>query len=419
MKYGSVCSGVEAATLAWQSLGWQAQWFCEFDKFPSAVLSHHWPNIPNLGDMTKISERDEFNDRSINLLVGGTPCQSFSVAGLRKGLDDERGNLALEFCRILIRKKPRWFVWENVPGVLSSNGGSDFANILRGFQECGYGFAYRILDAQYFGVPQRRRRVFVVGYLGDTRPAAAVLFDTESLRRNTPPGRETRQETSTYTESSFGGFSKTQQSGTIRASGGFLGGGSETLHLASGKQAVGTLNASQGDKQFIGNQEAFSGDFHIAHVNSQADVYAFTQNDAARDASHNIAPTLRAGSNGGTVNQAVAYGIQGNIIGRSDHAGGNGTGVSKEVSGTLTTGDKHGVCYTGKIIESKVRRLTPLECERLQGFPDNHTQIPWRNKAQENCPDGPRYKACGNSMAVPVMKWIGERIQQVDDMIKR
>lgn len=153
MIYGSVCSGVEAATVAWNCLGWTPAWFCEFDKFPSAVLKYHYPDIPNLNDMTKIEERKEYHDRTIDLLVGGTPCQSFSIAGLRKGLDDARGNLALKFCEILRDKQPRWFVWENVPGVLSSNNGRDFAAILSGFRECGYGFAYRILDAKYFGVP--------------------------------------------------------------------------------------------------------------------------------------------------------------------------------------------------------------------------------------------------------------------------
>ena len=193
MRYGSVCSGVEAATVAWEPLGWEPAWFCEFDKFPSAVLEHHYPDVPNLNDMTKILENEVFNDRSIDLLVGGTPCQSFSIAGLRKGLGDERGNLALQFCEILKRKKPRWFVWENVPGVLSSDGGRDFGNILGAMGECGYGFAYRVLDAQYFGVSQRRRRVFVVGYLGDWRPALAVLFEQESLQRNIAQSKKKRE----------------------------------------------------------------------------------------------------------------------------------------------------------------------------------------------------------------------------------
>jgi len=229
--YGSVCSGVEAATVAWHSLGWKPAWFCEFDKFPSAVLSHHYPDVPNLNDMTKIEERKEYNDQTINLLVGGTPCQSFSVAGLRKGLDDDRGNLALKFCEILRDKQPRWFVWENVPGVLSSNEGRDFAAILSGFSECGYGFAYRVLDAQYFGVPQRRRRVFVVGCLGNWKAAAAVLFEQESLHGNYPPSRKAGKNTAGFTSSGFAKYS--EGVGTLRAEGGDLGGGSETLAVLS------------------------------------------------------------------------------------------------------------------------------------------------------------------------------------------
>ena len=165
MKYGSVCSGVEAASVAWHPLGWEPQWFSEIEKFPSAVLGHHYPNVPNLGDMTKFKEWP--NDRPIDVLVGGTPCQSFSVAGLRKGLDDPRGNLMLTYLAIAERYRPRWLVWENVPGVLSSNKGRDFGTFLGALGKLGYGFAYRVLDAQYFGVAQRRKRVFVVGYLGD------------------------------------------------------------------------------------------------------------------------------------------------------------------------------------------------------------------------------------------------------------
>ena len=187
MKYLSVCSGIEAATVAWHDLGWKPVGFSEIEPFPSAVLAHHYPTIPNLGDMTRYKE---WNIEHPDILVGGTPCQSFSVAGLRKGLADPRGNLALVYCGILDHFRPQWFVWENVPGVLSSNGGRDFGSFLGALAELGYGFAYRVLDAQFFGVAQRRRRVFVVGYLGDWRPPAAVLFERESLRRDTAPSRE-------------------------------------------------------------------------------------------------------------------------------------------------------------------------------------------------------------------------------------
>ncbi|MDF1769854.1 DNA cytosine methyltransferase [Maricaulis sp.] len=197
MRYGSVCSGIEAATQAWHPLGWEPAFFSEIERFPSAVLAHHYPDVPNLGDMTKFKE---WPDVSIDLLVGGTPCQSFSVAGLRKGLADPRGNLALTYLAIAERYQPRWIVWENVPGVLSSGEGRDFGSFLGALGKLGYGFAYRVLDAQYVrtrgharAVPQRRRRVFVVGHLGDWRRAAAVLFDRESMSGHPAPRREARE----------------------------------------------------------------------------------------------------------------------------------------------------------------------------------------------------------------------------------
>ena len=187
MRYLSVCAGIEAATVAWHDLGWTPVAFSEIDPFPCALLAHHYPNVPNWGDMTKFKE---WPDADIDVLVGGTPCQSFSVAGLRKGLADPRGNLMLTYLAIAAKFRPEWVVWENVPGVLSSNGGRDFASLLRGLAELGYGFASRILDAQYFGVAQRRRRVFVVGNARDWRRAAAVLFERESLSGNPAPRRE-------------------------------------------------------------------------------------------------------------------------------------------------------------------------------------------------------------------------------------
>ena len=178
MRYLSVCSGIEAASVAWGPLGWQPWAFAEVDAFPSAVLAHHYPTTPNLGDMSKFQE---WPDADVDVLVGGTPCQSFSVAGLRKGLDDPRGGLLFAYLAVAGRYRPRWLVWENVPGVLSIDGGRAFGTLLGGLAELGYGFAYRVLDARYFGVPQRRRRVFVVGCLGNARRAAAVLFERASL----------------------------------------------------------------------------------------------------------------------------------------------------------------------------------------------------------------------------------------------
>ena len=190
MRYISVCAGIEAASVAWHELGWTPVAFSEIEAFPSAVLAHHYPNVPNWGDMTKFKE---WPNESIDVLVGGTPCQSFSVAGLREGLADPRGNLMLVYLGIAAKYRPEWLVWENVPGVLSSNGGRDFASLLCGMAELGYGFSYRILDAQFFGVAQRRRRVFVVANARSWQRAAAVLFERESLCGNPAPRRETGQ----------------------------------------------------------------------------------------------------------------------------------------------------------------------------------------------------------------------------------
>jgi DNA (cytosine-5)-methyltransferase 1 len=202
IRYLSVCSGIEAATVAWHPLGWTPVAFSEIEKFPSVVLNFHYPIVPNLGDLTKFKD---WNHEPIDLLVGGTPCQAFSIAGLRKGLDDPRGNLTLTFLALASRARPRWIVWENVPGVLSDRTNA-FGQFLSGLAELGYGCAYRVLDAQFFGVPQRRRRVFVVGYLGNWQRAAAVLFEPESLRGDSPPSRKARENPAgTITRSTFDG----------------------------------------------------------------------------------------------------------------------------------------------------------------------------------------------------------------------
>ncbi|CAB4136995.1 Dcm Site-specific DNA methylase [uncultured Caudovirales phage] len=304
MIFGSVCSGVEAASVAWEPLGWHPAWFAEIEAFPSAVLAHRFPHIPNLGDMTKLSNHKVFNEQSIDVLVGGTPCQSFSVAGLHKGMADPRGNLALTYLALADRKRPRWIIWENVPGVLSSNQGRDFGAFLGALGQLGYGFAYRVLDAQYFGVAQRRRRVFVIGYLGDWRTAAAVLFEPHSMQGHPAPRRET------------------------------------------GERAAPTISARTKGGGGLGT-------------------------DAELD---------------GALVPNVAWALQ--------HRDSKGPDSDTKEGHLLP--DKLGV-----------RRLTPRECERLQGFPDDWTLVPYRGKPAS---DGPRYKAMGNSMAVPVMRWIGQRI---------
>ena len=453
MKYLSVCSGVEAATVAWHDLGFEPVAFSEIEKFPSEVLNFRYPNVPNMGDMTKYKEW-KLND-SIDLLVGGTPCQSFSVAGLRKGLEDPRGNLMLTYVGILDKFRPKWAVWENVPGVLSSNGGRDFGSFLGALGELGYGWAFRVLDAQHFGVPQRRRRVFVVACLGDWTRPAKVLFEPESLRRNPPKSKGKKQSAPAFTSSSFGGYS--EGVGTIRAAGGDLGGGSETLIATpDGNHTTGSLLAR--DYKGIGNQDLQDGRGLVVYETHPADSRVKEMGDVCQTV------TSRWGTGGGNVPIALAE----NTIGRQPLNGGNGTGFTEggpmytlnatgvhgvavdmynlslndkttqtlrgfghidHVGGTfqpIVLEDQGGsvmrVTNDGKvgtlrreshghepsvIHNMAVRRLTPIECERLQGFPDDYTNI------KTKCPDGPRYKAMGNSMAVPVMKWIGQRIKEV------
>ena len=345
-KYLSVCSGIESATVAWEPLGWEAIAFSEIDPFCSAVLEHHYPNIINLGDFTEITKHD-IQETTPDLLVGGTPCQSFSISGLRKGLREDRGNLSLEFIRLAQRLCPTWILWENVTGVLSSEGGRDFGTFLGGLAEFGYGFAYRVLDTQYVrterfprAIPQRRRRVFVVGYLGDWRNPAKVLFDGEALSRNNKPSRKQRETSSRST----------------------------------------------------------------THRITRSDKYVQDE----------IASTVRARDwkepTDLVINPDEPMAIQ------AGNANCNGIGLNQEgVSYTLTAGDRHSVYMDGVVPRNKIiRRLTPLECERLQGFSDNFTQIPYRGKSADQCPIAPRYEALGNSMSVNVMEFLGKRIEAVE-----
>jgi DNA (cytosine-5)-methyltransferase 1 len=407
MKYLSVCSGIEAATMAWHDLGWKPAGFSEIEPFPSAVLAHHYPDVTNFGDMTKYKEWNL--DGKIDLLVGGTPCQSFSVAGLRKGMDDPRGNLALVYCGMLDHFRPNWFVWENVPGVLSSSGGRDFGSFLGAVAQLGYGFSYRVLDAQYCGVAQQRRRVFVVGHFGDWRPAAAVLFERHSLRRDLAPRAPQGKEPAAYFESSLAQYREGDIGGTLKASGGVLGGGSETFLV---QKVYETHPADSRVKEMGETCQTVTSRWGTGGGNVPlVQTVGFTQCDAARDVGIEVSPTLRSGGNGGYPNHAVAYSIR-------EDAGANTFSVTPlEATPALqalrpSVQSHHAQTFVADSV--KVRRLTPIECERLQGFPDGFTNIPWRKK--DTAPDGLRYKALGNSMAVPVMQWIGDGIDLVDTL---
>jgi DNA (cytosine-5)-methyltransferase 1 len=385
-------------------LGWRPSFFSEIDKFPRAVLAHHYPEVPCHGDFTSI-KAGEYDP--IDLLVGGTPCQSFSVAGLRGGLADDRGNLALEYLRLAQRLRPKWLVWENVPGVLSSAGGRDFGSILGGLVELGYGFAYRVLDAQFFGVPQRRRRVFVVGYLGDWRRAAAVLFERHSLQGHSPPRREAGQRAaptiSARTEGGGGLGTDFDLDGGLIAFGGNNTSG--PIDIAAALNSKSTQRQDFETETLITGALACSGGHAYPGTTAQDAgegfllPVAFSSKDHGADAGY-ISPTLRAmGHSGSHANAggqvAIAFGSQMS----TPH-------WQHDISDTLQAKNPKAMSQG-----SAVRRLTPMECERLQGFPDDYTAIGHRKKAAA---DGPRYKALGNSMAVPVMRWIGERIAMVE-----
>jgi DNA (cytosine-5)-methyltransferase 1 len=483
MKYLSVCSGIEAASKAWEPIGWEPVAFSEIEPFPAAVLKHHWPKVQNLGDMTKY-EQWNIQSGTIDLLVGGTPCQSFSVAGLRQGLKDPRGNLMLTYLAIAERFKPRWLVWENVPGVLSSNGGKDFGSFLGALGELGYEWAYRVLDAQWFGVAQRRRRVFVVAHLGKGNFAAKVLFESESVRRNPAPSREAGQGVATNVAPSLTASndpSRSPQSSEVTQQVNAVLQAVAESHWNNPSAPSDTLLAR--DYKGIGNQDLTSGrllvpaipihDQATRHSGKHGDkqdgkgnglgvgkpgdpcptltkgdkhavLYENHPNDSRVTGPHDVAPSCvsRYGTGGGNVplvQEAIAfrdpsptltskmqgqagwapYNEDAHLVGAVAVDCYNKTIGEKSQSISSSASD---INHTGGVINPAdrmaVRRLTPRECERLQGFSDDHTMISWRNKPADQCPDGPRYKALGNSMAVPCMAWIGKRIDAVERNMK-
>lgn len=427
MKYGSVCSGIEAASKAWEPLGWKPAWFSEIEPFPSAVLAHHWPEVTNLGDMTKIADAVRAGDiEAPDVLVGGTPCQAFSIAGLREGLSDDRGQLTLSYVELAnaidAKRRERGepeaiIVWENVPGVLSSRDNA-FGCFLAGLAGesselqpaggkwthagCVSGpervIAWRVLDAQFFGVAQRRRRVFVVASARKGFDPAAVLFELDSVRRDSAPRRESQPEIArnagertkvgSHWDNPANPHPTLNQSNNI----GGIGASNQELFSQRGSGLVSDSYSDVSRTLLAKENDSTAEDLETYVVHGTQDP----------DTNINLAHTL--GRNNGQ-EKAVAYGIPGNWIGRAPENGGNSTEPMHDVSPCLTVADRHGVAMS-----MSVRRLTPIECERLQGFPDNHTLINWRGRDADECPDGPRYKAIGNSMAVPVMRWIGERI---------
>jgi len=437
LNYLSVCSGIEAASVAWHPLGWRAIGYSEIEKFPAAVLAHHYPTVPNLGDFTAINTHTL---PRTDILVGGTPCQSFSLAGLRSSLDDARGNLTLAFVRLAhdlaANNGLRNALWENVPGVLSTKDnafgcflgglvGADSAILCDGrWPSAGMvagpkgRAAWRILDAQYFGLAQRRKRVFVVADFGNGADPAAVLFERQSVHGNFAPRREARE--------------RIADSLTVGANqySGFCG---EPVEAADdvGCLAVGnTVGSNQfmQSKQFVvhapdlarcvttreGSSQDYESTSMIAHTlrgvghDASEDgtgrgvpLVAFSMKDHGGDAANDLSPTLRAAdhskshANSGAP-PAVAFDLRGR----------EGGANLENIGDTAALRAASGGSNRSYVASSAVRRLTPMECERLQGFPDGYTAINRKGVAS----DGPRYKALGNSMAVPVMRWIGVRI---------
>ncbi|HHN5367832.1 TPA: Dam family site-specific DNA-(adenine-N6)-methyltransferase [Escherichia coli] len=580
LSYGSVCSGIEAASLAWEPLGFKPLWLSEIEPFPCAVLRHRWPTVPNLGDMTLLA--DQVREGIVptpDVLVGGTPCQDFSIAGLRAGRKGERGALTfsyLDLANAIDNKRhdngqhPIIIVWENVPGVLS-DARNAFGQFLAGLagedtefepgprpergksnqywrwckktvrhvatwpqRGCVYGpqrkLAWRILDAQYYGLAQRRKRVFVVASARTDLDPAAILFEFDGLRRDSAPGREQgAQITTTSDAGAYGSHwddvrlphpTLNQSHNT-----GGIGSSNQEVFSQRGSGLVSSISkpdsmngrpdgASAGHCSPImfgggrtsgpvdvaacltakGQRIDFEVETFAVHGTQDPDVkvdlahtlgcnhgqenacIAFSYKDHGQDVSNNISPTLRAG-NSDTANAnsgqppAIAYCLQHAQIGRADNAGPQGKGWQENVGFTLdsrTSADAvaciHSVSLRGRegggtaelggdvatclrasagggdkphvLNNMSIRRLTPRECERLQGFPDDYTLVPFgrgvrpekmdRDFAKylmrgghmtfEDCcraaADGHRYKAIGNSMAVPVMRWIGSRIQQ-------
>ena len=416
MRYGSLCSGIEAASAAWEPLGWQPAWFAEIEPFPCAVLNHHWPHVPNHGDMTQLVGKIlNGTVEAPDILVGGTPCQAFSVAGLRGSLDDERGNLTLTLIRILdaidfIRARngqpPCILVWENVPGVLNTkdNAFGCFLGGLAGedmpLEQAGQKWtnagcvlghkrriAWRILDAQYFGVAQRRRRVFLIASAGSEDPAE-ILFERQSQAGHPAAGAEAGQNPAAAAPAGSHWDDPTNPHPTLNQSGcgGIIGQSNQEIFSQRGGGLIPVRMRGFGD---------YKDATDLIVVHGRQDPCTSDQ-----------AFTLDCQHSGNT--NVIC--INGNIIDKNPEgtSGCAGLGISGDGTAyTLTARDRHAVSDG-----LQVRRLMPVECERLQGFPDNHTLIPWRGKPAAECPDSQRYKAIGNSMAVPVMRWIGRKIKQ-------
>jgi DNA (cytosine-5)-methyltransferase 1 len=469
LRVSTVCSGIGAPECAWSPLGFEFVFCAEIEPFPCSVLKQHYPHVPNYGDMTKFNDWPDHE--RIDILAGGTPCQSFSVAGLRGGLADPRGNLALTFLAIVRKYRPTWVVWENVPGVHSSwsdaetfaaseescraisearravvesgvdlgadfgvgdfeecDQTSDFDCFLAGLEQISYGVATRVLDAQYFGVAQRRRRVFFVGHIGgEWQRAAAVLFERDSLRGNPPPRREAGKGTSVSIAPSLGASGRGfERAGETRGQDPVI-----AEYWCNASHPSGEYKCTR-EKGHAGyhcrfKQDGVTGKYDNIWWPIESKPFAFQPRIArnGRGEMGDLVNAIQAESGetgkGDAAPCVVVHALKGEGFDASEDGTGRGTPIVPEIACALQERDSKGSdsstkpghlipFFQEKTVPMAVRRLTPRECERLQGFPDDYTLISFRGKPAA---DGPRYKALGNSMAVPVMRWIGKRIQQV------
>ena len=380
MRYGSVCSGIEAATVAWAPLGWKPVFYSEIDKFPRAILKHQHPTVPLYEDFTEM-EGDQYRG-AIDVSIAGPPCQSFSQAGGRSGLVDPRGNLSLEYIQFAAALDSRWIVFENVTGLLSINEGRDFGAILGALATRGYGFAYRVLDSQYFAVPQHRERVYIVGFFGDWRPAAAVLFDAESLSRPFAKDRKSRK------------FKECAGTLVNRASSGSW---PELERHDSGHLIPRLSNTI--------SSELKKGGLNTSSLLSEEMGTLIPK----------LSNTISAEMGKGTVNTLILKSKS--MAALIPKLANTLTRHRTDRNSMLLKNRHHANLIPGDEECTSVRKFTPVECERLQGFPDNYTRIPWRNKPADKCPDYLRYHVIGNSMTVPVIRWIGDRIERVQRVV--
>lgn len=410
-------SGIGGFSLAARRAGFSVAAHCEIDQFPKAVLTHRFFNTPIFDDIKDINKRTFYEKtklEKIDIVVGGSPRQDFSVAGRQRGFDGDRSSLFLEQMRVARELGAEYIVWENVPGVLSSNGGRDFARILSEFTgwtiepqkfggvgcvrargEGDFGVFYRIYDSRFFGVPQRRRRIYLVARLGGLCPPE-ILFERGSLRGHSSAGTAQGKDVAAFANNGIGVYNSSRDAATLRVGGESKGGGSTLVLTESSTTAradVPTLTAALSHSYNKQTPLLFENHAHDGRVEQKP---------------HSPTLTSHCGTGGGNLPLVLnpdAVCIAENIIGRQDHNGGNGVGAQQGVSYTLNTVGVHGVADG-----FGVRRLTPRECERLQGFPDDWTLVTYRGKPAEYCPDGPRYKACGNAVTVNVAQWVMERL---------